>query len=305
MGVLPEQSALELHCTQRLAATWHTGVVPTQAMVLLMVHWTQAPICVPLLAQAGVAPAHSASRMQARQVRDGRLHTGVLPAQCALELHCTQRFVSSLQTGVVPMHAIVLEAVHCTQAPAREPLVAQAGVAPRHSLSVRQGRQVRVVSSHTGVVPEQSASVLQRTQRLVSGLQTPMEGVHALALLGVHWTQAPALGPKVAHAGVAPPHWLSAVQGPQRRVERLQMGVLPEHSALELHWTQVLVVVLHTGVAPVHARLLLAVHCTHPRPAMQAGVAPEHSASTLHGRQRPVLPSQMGAVAGQSTLLRH
>jgi hypothetical protein len=58
--------------------------------------------------------------------------------------------------------------VHCVLLPAEhwphEPEPWQAGVAPWHSLSPVQARQVWKATSQTGVEPEQSASARQRTQ---------------------------------------------------------------------------------------------------------------------------------------------
>jgi hypothetical protein len=58
------------------------------------------------------------------------------------------------------VHWVLLLAEHWPQEP--EPW--QAGVAPPHSLSPVQARQVWKATSQTGVAPEQSASARQRTQ---------------------------------------------------------------------------------------------------------------------------------------------
>ena len=50
-----------------------------------------------------------------------------------------------------------------------------------------------------------------------------------------HWPQAP----HGSHAGVAPPHSLSAPQARQVCVVVLQMGVDPPHCAFDVHGTQV------------------------------------------------------------------
>jgi len=58
------------------------------------------------------------------------------------------------------VHFVVLVAEHWPQAPDDW----QAGVAPPHSLSPPQARQLCEPPSQTGVVPEQSAFAVQRTQ---------------------------------------------------------------------------------------------------------------------------------------------
>ena len=55
-------------------------------MVLVAEHWAQAP----LAWQAGVAPGHSASPAQARQVCVAVLQTGVVPPHWAFDRHGTQ-----------------------------------------------------------------------------------------------------------------------------------------------------------------------------------------------------------------------
>jgi hypothetical protein len=61
-------------------------VAPPQALALVAEHWPQAPPGW----QAGVAPPHSPSPAQARQVWVAVLQTGVLPPHWALEVHGTQ-----------------------------------------------------------------------------------------------------------------------------------------------------------------------------------------------------------------------
>jgi hypothetical protein len=64
-----------------------------------------------------VAPPHSLSAPQARQVWLARLQTGVLPPHCAFETHGTQVPLPVLQTGVAPPQAEALVAEHWAQAP--------------------------------------------------------------------------------------------------------------------------------------------------------------------------------------------
>jgi hypothetical protein len=61
---------------------------------------------------------------------------------------------------VAPVHCVLLLAEHWPQ----DPELWQAGVAPPHSLSPAQARQVWKAMSQTGAAPEQSASARQRTQ---------------------------------------------------------------------------------------------------------------------------------------------
>ena len=76
-------------------------------------HWPQAPDD----SQAGVAPPHSPSPAQARQLCVLVLHTGVVPPHCAFDVHGTQVPVVVKQAGVAPEHCAVLVAEHCPQAP--------------------------------------------------------------------------------------------------------------------------------------------------------------------------------------------
>jgi hypothetical protein len=96
--------------------------------------------------------------------------------------------------------------------------------------------------------------------------------VHFVALVAVHWTQAP-LAAQAARAGslnlahsASPAHaWhLSVVP---------QMGVVPEQLVTEIHWTQVLVFVSQAEVVPVQEALDVAVHWTHRPLAPQVGKA--------------------------------
>ena len=59
---------------------------PVQATLFENEHWPQAPDG----SQAGVAPPHSLSPPQARQVCVVVLHTGVMPPHWAFDVHGTQ-----------------------------------------------------------------------------------------------------------------------------------------------------------------------------------------------------------------------
>ena len=67
--------------------------------------------------QAGVAPPHSPSAAQARQVCVAVLQTGVVPPHWAFDTHGTQVPVGVLQAGVAPLHATAFVAEHCPHAP--------------------------------------------------------------------------------------------------------------------------------------------------------------------------------------------
>ena len=62
--------------------------------------------------QAGVAPPHSLSPPQARQVCVDVLQTGVVPPHCAFDVHGTQVAVGASQTGVAPLQSVAFVAEH-------------------------------------------------------------------------------------------------------------------------------------------------------------------------------------------------
>ena len=84
-----------------------------QALPLASEHCPQAPDAW----QAGVAPPHSASPPQARQVCVAVLHTGVTPPHCAFDVQGTQVPLVVRQAGVLPVHLLVLVAEQTPQAP--------------------------------------------------------------------------------------------------------------------------------------------------------------------------------------------
>jgi hypothetical protein len=149
-----------------------------------------------------------------------------------------------------------------------------------HSLSALQPWQVLVDVAQMGVVPEQ-------------------------VLLSVHCTQAPL----VAQAGVAgflAAHWLAVVQAVQ--ISFVQMGVAPEHPALDRHATHLFVVVSQTGVVP--EQVLLSVQATHC-PAFVPVLAQAGAVGLLAAHWLAVVqavhtsPAQMGVLAGQLALVTH
>jgi hypothetical protein len=87
-------------------------------------------------------------------------------------------------------------------------------------------------------------------------------------------------------------------------VAPLQIGVVPEQSALAVQRTHVPDPVSHTGVEPVHSTALPAEHWPHAPPGWQAGVDPPHSPSPPHARHVRNDGSQMGVEPPQSALAR-
>jgi hypothetical protein len=179
------------------------GVAPVQAVALVVEHCPHAPVDW----QAGVAPPHSLSPLQARQVRKAGSHTGVVPPQSAPERHPTQVLLAVRQTGVAPEHWLLSR--HCTQVavlvsqtgvdpPQRPMLVAEqapqapdawhAGALAGQSASVPQAWQAWVPALHTGVVPPQFALVRQATHTF-GDTEVRQYGVVPLqSLLCEHWS---------------------------------------------------------------------------------------------------------------------
>ena len=149
-----------MHGTQLAVAVKQTGVAPPHALAFVAEHWAHAPDEAPDVWQAGVAPPHSPSPAQARQVCVAVLHTGAVPPHWAFDTHGTHVPVAVKQAGVAPEQALALVAEHCPHAPDDW----QAGVAPPHSLSPPQARQVCVLRPQTGVVPPHCAFDTHGTQ---------------------------------------------------------------------------------------------------------------------------------------------
>jgi hypothetical protein len=156
MGLVPPHSASVMQLTQVPVGRSQAGVVPVHLVLLVAEQTPQAPDGW----QAGVAPPQSTSPAQARQVCVAPSQAGVVPLQSALARQCTHLPALVSQRGVAPVHWTLFPAEHWPQAPEGS----QAGVAPPHSLSPEQARQVRKAGSQTGVAPEQSASARQETQ---------------------------------------------------------------------------------------------------------------------------------------------
>ena len=88
-------------------------MAPPQDVALVAEHWPQAPVGW----QAGVAPPHSPSPAQARQVCEAVLQIGVVPPHCAFDVQGTQVAEATSQTGVAPAQRIALVAEHSPHAP--------------------------------------------------------------------------------------------------------------------------------------------------------------------------------------------
>ncbi|MFL5303686.1 MAG: hypothetical protein ACJ8F1_00660 [Polyangia bacterium] len=131
-------------------------MAPVQALAFVAEHWPHAPEA----SQAGVAPPHSPSPAQARQVWVAVLQTGAVPPHCAFDVHGTQVPVVVKQAGVAPEHSAVFVAEHCPHAPDAR----QAGVAPPQSTSPPQARQVCVAALQIGVDPPHCAFDVHGTQ---------------------------------------------------------------------------------------------------------------------------------------------
>ena len=85
IGTVPPHCAFDTQGTHVPDVVKQTGVAPEQALAFVAEHWPHAP----LDWHAGVAPPHSPSPAQARQVCVAVLHTGVAPLHCAFEMHGT------------------------------------------------------------------------------------------------------------------------------------------------------------------------------------------------------------------------
>jgi len=137
--------------------------------------------------QAGVAPPHSPSPAQPRQVCVPESQTGVPPPHWADVTQTTHVPVGGLQTGVAAAHCVALLAEQMPHAP----LGSQAGVVPPQSLSPLQPRQIWKARSQTGVVPPQSAAVKQPTQVWEEVLQTGVGTAQVVSFTqATHWAAA-------------------------------------------------------------------------------------------------------------------
>jgi hypothetical protein len=135
-----------------------------------------------------------------------------------------------------------------------------------------------------GVVPEQSALAMHRTQLPDVASHTGVDPVHCDEFVAEHCLQAPeawqagadadithSLSPPQArharndgsHTGVVPPQSALARQPTQTLVVVLQTGVAPEQLELDRHWTHVAFEVSQMGVVPLHSPMFVAEHALH------------------------------------------
>jgi hypothetical protein len=270
-------SAFDAQARQAPVPVSQKGVAPEQLPLPVQVtHW---PASAPLVAQMGLpkVDVHSAADAQARQVPALVLQKGVAPEQLAFEVQLTHRFVDVLHVAFAPPQSELT--VHCTQRP------------PVHT-----GR-VASRAAH-------SAPVAQPRHWLLVALQMGAEAGHCDE--ASHCTQAPALGPAVAHWGVELPHSLSPAQARQLPAPVSQMGFVPAQCAFCRHCWHLLVAVLQW---PPDGQLPSPVQATQAPLAAQARVpAPSaaHSAPLMHARQVLLAESQKGVVGlEQSAFARH
>jgi len=268
VGVAPEHWALLTQETQVPLETSHTPVAPEQPAALVAEQTPHAPFGW----QAGVVPPQSESPAQPRQVFVAVLQTGVAPEHWTFDVHGTQVPVAISHTGVGPAQVVAFVAEQTPQAP-----LGWQAVAPPHSESPEQPRQLRNAGSQTGVAPLQSEEARHPTQAwdatLHMGVVPPQV---ALVTHATHWPS------ETSQAGVAPVQWLalvaeqapqeplgwqagalagqslSAAQARQVCVPASQVGLLPEQSAAAMQATQACgeTVVRHKGVLPLQSLLL-------------------------------------------------
>ena len=155
-GVAPPHWASVRHGTQVPADAKQTGVAPEHSPAFVAEHCPHAPDAW----QAGVDPPHSPSPPQPRQAWVAMLQIGVVPPHCAFDVQGTHVAAGTLHAGVAPTQRVAFVAEHCPHAPDG----AQAGVAPPHSLSPPQARQVCVLKLQIGADPPHWAFDVQGTQ---------------------------------------------------------------------------------------------------------------------------------------------
>jgi hypothetical protein len=182
-GVVPLHCASLRQATQLPEVVRQSGVAPKHRLALVAEHWPQLP----LGWHAGVVPPHSPSPAQPRQEWNVESHFGAPAGQSPSARQATQLPLDAWQSGLVPVHSVVFVAEHWPQAP----LVWQAGVAPPHSPSPAQARQVCAATLQTGVTPPHSAFEMQLTQVPLATLHAGIEPVHRLVLVAEQTAQAP------------------------------------------------------------------------------------------------------------------
>ncbi|MFL5303690.1 MAG: hypothetical protein ACJ8F1_00680 [Polyangia bacterium] len=164
MGAIAVPQSLSLRqATQVPLVVSQSAVVPVHAVAFVDEHWPQAPDD----SQAGVAPPHSPSPLQARQAWVAVLQTGVAPPHWVFDVQPTHVPAETSQAGVAPPQALTFVAEHWPHAPDGS----QAGVAPPQSPSRAQDRHTCVPPSQIGVVPLHWLLFTQETQLPLPVLQ--------------------------------------------------------------------------------------------------------------------------------------
>jgi len=144
---------------QRPVSGRHWGLAPTQRPAFVGVHSVQAPARGPVCWQAGrlgSGQLGAPSAVQGVQLWVVGLQLGVVPPQSASLRHPAQTPTPEavLHIGCEVGQCAVLVAVQVAQAP----LGRHRGVAPGHSASAAQGRQVALEASQIGWMAGQAAT---------------------------------------------------------------------------------------------------------------------------------------------------
>ena len=181
IGVVAEQVVFVRHWTHLLLVVLQTAVVPVHLLLLVAVHWTQAPPAAHATRAGSFRPAQSGSVAHAWHFSLVP-QIGVAPAQLAEVVHWTQAFVVRSQAGVVPMHdALAVVAVHCTHWPS-ERHAARAVFFVWHCKSAAHATHVFLVVSQIGAAGVvQWLLAVQATHLPVSESQTPVGAAHEFA----------------------------------------------------------------------------------------------------------------------------
>jgi hypothetical protein len=173
---------------------------------------------------------------------------------------------------------------------------------------------VLVVALQTGLLVGQSLLVAQ-AQVLFTVLQIGDVGVQAVVFDPEHCSHRPPThaGSRVVGQASDAPEPISPLHARQVRVPGSQTGVAAGHCELASQ-PHVCVDVMQTGVVPPHADALLDEHSLQAPPT-HAGALAEGQGSVVvealspsHGSQvplGPLVPLQMGVVAGHWALLAH
>ena len=198
------QSVAMAHSTHALD-TQIGVVVPAHAPTSVALHGLHGPPAHAGLAELWHSGAVPEPRSPAHAVQTLPEHTGFAGSlQSVGPRQATHMLVAVLQTGVaVPVQALLLVALHCTQAP----LLAAAGSVTHTG----------VVWLHSNVVVGGPKSPSQPTHVFVAALHEPVAPVQAPVFVASHWTHPPSVHtgkPELGQAA-APPEPKLPEHGPQ------------------------------------------------------------------------------------------